>query len=74
MNSFLFLYADSPKDKDAPEVKFLSFNGAYIQYKEENGKCLVLRIISSNPKDYLDESISPGSDITELVNSSNSEW
>lgn len=66
MNSFLFLY---PDDNQRPERKTAIINGVCVEYIEKDGICRAVRVVSSNPSDYLNAGIFPGADITAAVNS-----
>lgn len=68
MNSFLFFYPEV-NNSPHPEHKFAEIKGATVEYIENNGVCTAVRVISSDPRHYLDSEISPGADITRAVNS-----
>ena len=69
MNSFLFFYPEKNPNL-AAERKFAKIKGAMVEYIEDNGRCRLVRVISSDPHKYLDSELSPGTDITSDVNSS----
>lgn len=66
MNSFLFFY---PEENKHSMHKTAIINGVCVEYIEKDGVCRVIRVVSSNPEDYLDTGIFPGADITAAVNS-----
>jgi hypothetical protein len=68
MNSFLFFYPEAVHNETS-ERKFAEINGAMVEYTEVGGVCRAVRLISSDPKQYLNSQCSPGADITEAVNS-----
>lgn len=68
MNSFLFFYPESSCNEPS-EHKFAEIKGFTVEYTENNGICKFVRLISSDPKQYLDSKLIPGADITEIINS-----
>ena len=49
---------------DIPEFKMIIAGGQKLQARRfENGKYVVERLISSNPKDYLNKKYGPGEEI-----------
>lgn len=68
MNSFLFFYPEASRQGPS-EHKFAEINGATVEYTEINGICKVVRVISSNPRQYLNSELMPGADITKAINS-----
>lgn len=68
MNSFLFFYPGTSGNATSKH-KFAEINGATIEYTEIDGSCKVVRVISSDLKQYLNSELAPGADITRLINS-----
>lgn len=68
MNSFLFFYPES-NSREVSERKFAEINGVTVEYTENNGVCRVVRLMASDPHRYLDSGLTPGTDITEAINS-----
>ena len=47
--------------------KYSEIGGKVVEYSECNGRCIVGRIISTDPGSYLDNRFSPGEDITRFI-------
>lgn len=48
--------------------EYVDIGGAVVEYSKNDGRCIVGRIITTDPNFYLDDKFYPGQDITDIVN------